>query len=162
MCSSDLGGRVLSVRERMEQHRANPTCNSCHRVIDPPGLALENFDVTGYWRNTDNGAPINPAGQLYDGSSIEGLAGLNAGLLKHADIIVLNFTQNLMTYAIGRRVEYYDMPSVRAIVREAASHDNRVSSFVLGVVNSPAFQMTKAPESLTEANVDSSSKQRHD
>jgi len=156
------GGRVLSVRERMEQHRANPTCNSCHRVIDPPGLALENFDVTGYWRNTDNGAPINPAGQLYDGSSIEGLAGLNAGLLKHADIIVLNFTQNLMTYAIGRRVEYYDMPSVRAIVREAASHDNRVSSFVLGVVNSPAFQMTKAPESLTEANVDSSSKQRHD
>ena len=114
-------GRLLSTRERMEQHRANPACNSCHRVIDPPGLALENFDVTGQWRVKDNGVADRPAGQLYDGTKMDGPAGLRAALLKHADLFVLSFTENLMTYALGRRVEHYDMPAVRAIVREAAA-----------------------------------------
>ena len=125
----------------MEEHRANPACVSCHRVIDPLGLALENFDVTGRWRIKDNGVPVDANGVLYDGTRMEGPAGLRQGLLKHQDMFVRSFTESLMTYAVGRRVEYYDMPAIRAIVRDAARHDNRMSSFVLGIVNSAAFRM---------------------
>ena len=114
--------RLLSVRERMEQHRANPQCNSCHRVIDPLGLALENFDVTGAWRIKDNGVPIDPSGTLYDGSAINGPVGLRQALLKRSDVVVTSFVQSLMTYAIGRRVEFFDMPTIRAIVRDAAKN----------------------------------------
>ena len=113
-------------------------------MIDPLGLALENFDVTGRWRIRDNGAPVDPAGELYDGTKMDGPAGLRAALLKHQDMFVLSFTENLMTYALGRRVESYDMPTVRAIVRDAAKDDNRLSAFILGVVKSPAFQMSRA------------------
>ncbi len=105
--------RLLSVRERMEQHRSNPQCTSCHRVIDPLGLALENFDVTGQWRIKDNGVTIDPSGTLYDGSSISGPAGLRQALLKRSDVVVSSFTESLMTYALGRRVEFYDMATVR-------------------------------------------------
>jgi uncharacterized protein DUF1588/uncharacterized protein DUF1592/uncharacterized protein DUF1585 len=136
--------RLLSVRERMEQHRANPQCNSCHRVIDPIGLALENFDVTGAWRIKDSGVPIDPAGTLYDGSPMSGPIGLRQALLKRSDVVITSFVQSLMTYAIGRRVEFYDMPAIRAIVRDAAKNENRMSSFILGVVNSRAFQMSRA------------------
>ena len=115
-----IGGKVLTVRERMEEHRKNPACTSCHRVIDPLGLALENFDVTGRWRIKDNGVPVDATGVLYDGTPMEGPAGLRAALLKHKDAFLLSFTENLMTYALGRRVEAYDMPAVRAIIREAA------------------------------------------
>lgn len=131
---------MLSTRERMEQHRANPACNSCHRVIDPLGLALDNFDVTGAWRIKDNEVPVDTAGELYDGTKISGPADLRAALLKHQDIVLRTFTRNLMTYALGRRVEYYDMPTIRSIVRQAAKNDNRFSSYVLGIVNSPAFR----------------------
>jgi mono/diheme cytochrome c family protein len=133
-------GKMLSTRERMEEHRKNPACTSCHRVIDPIGLALENFDPTGKWRIKDNEVPVDSAGVLYDGMKIEGPAGLREALLKHKDVFLQTFTENLMTYALGRRVEYYDMPTVRAIVRDAAQHDYRLSSFVLGIVNSPAFR----------------------
>jgi hypothetical protein len=136
-------GRLLTTRERMEQHRANPACSSCHRVIDPPGLALENFDVTGTWRIKDAGAPIDARGQLYDGTTMEGPLGLRDALLKHADIVLVSFTENLMTYALGRRVEYYDMPTVRAIVRDAARHDHRLSSFILGIASSAPFHMSR-------------------
>jgi mono/diheme cytochrome c family protein len=145
-------GKVLSVRERMEMHRANPQCNSCHRVIDPLGLALENFDVTGVWRIKDAGQPIDPVGDLYDGTKLDGPVALQKALLKHQDVIMLSFTESLMTYALGRRVEYYDMPTVRQIVRDAKAKDYRFSAFISGVANSSAFRMGRvAPAETTEA-----------
>jgi hypothetical protein len=138
-------GRLLTVRERMEEHRRNPACTSCHRVIDPLGLALENYDVTGAWRMKDSGTPVDAAGDLYDGSRIDGPDGLRAALLKRKDVFLRSFTESLMTYALGRRLEPFDMPAVRAIVRDAAAAEHRISSFVLGIVNSAAFQMRRAP-----------------
>ena len=142
--SAAEGGRRLTVRERMEQHRASPACSSCHRVIDPLGLALENFDVTGAWRIKDNGAPVDAAGELYDGTAVSSPADLREALLNRPTPLIRTFTENLMAYGIGRRIEYYDMPAVRAVTREAAANDNRLSAFILGVVNSPAFQMKRA------------------
>src|SRR5262245_39633522 len=141
---AETGGKRLTTRERMEEHRKNPSCNSCHRVIDPLGLALENFDVTGAWRIKDNEAPIDSVGDLYDGTKMNGPDGLREALLKHSDMVLRSFTENLLTYAIGRRVEYSDMPAVRAIIRDAGKHEYRLSSFILGVVNSGAFRMAKA------------------
>ena len=147
-----VGSRVLSVRERMEEHRSNPACTSCHRMIDPLGLALENFDPTGRYRIKDNGVPVDASGVMYDGTRIDGPRGLRAAILKHSDMFVRTFTESLLTYATGRRVEYYDMPTVRAIVRDAERNGNRVSAFILGVVNSPAFRMTKVePATTTQA-----------
>ena len=143
--------RLLSVRERMEQHRANPACNSCHKVIDPLGLALENFDPSGKWRIKDLGVPVDPTGVMYDGTTISGPADLRAALLKHKDAILLSFTESLLTYALGRQVEYYDMPTVRAIVREASKNEYRFSAFISGAVNSQAFRMTRASEVDTTA-----------
>jgi hypothetical protein len=136
--------RLLSVRERMEQHRSNPQCTSCHRVIDPIGLALENFDVTGQWRIKDNGVAIDPSGTLYDGSPINGPLGLRQALMKRSDVVVTSFAERLMTYALGRRTEFYDMPTIRGIVRDAAKSNYKMSSFILGVINSAAFQMSRA------------------
>jgi cytochrome c553 len=141
-------GKTLSVRERMEEHRKNPACASCHRVIDPLGLSLDNFDVVGAWRIKDNGVPVDTTGRLYDGAELSGPASLRQALLTHSDAIVRNFTENLMAYALGRRVEYYDQPSIRAIVEKASGNGNRFSSFVLGIVNSAAFQMSRT-ESTT-------------
>ena len=141
--------RSISVRQQMEVHRANPACMSCHQVIDPIGLALENFDVTGRWRIKDRGVPVDTSGRLYDGSMLDGPAGLRQALLGYSDAVLSNFTVNLMAYAVGRRVEYYDMPAVRAIVRDAAANEYRMSSFILGVVRSAAFQgnrQTTPPE----------------
>ena len=101
----EAAGKVLTVRERMEEHRKNPQCTSCHRVIDPLGLALENFDVTGKYRIKDAGMPVDPSGALYDGTPMSGPAGLRAALLKHQDAFLLSFTENLMTYALGRRID---------------------------------------------------------
>jgi hypothetical protein len=143
------GGKLLSVRERMEEHRKNPACTSCHRVIDPLGLALENFDATGAWRVKDNGVVIDATGDLYDGTKMSGPAGLRAALLKHKDVVVASFTESLMTYALGRRVEFYDMPAVRAIIREAQQNDYRISSFILGVAKSPAFRMSRVEREET-------------
>jgi hypothetical protein len=143
--------RVLSVRERMEQHRANPACNSCHKVIDPLGLALENFDPSGKWRIKDGGVTVDPKGVMYDGTALDGPADLRAALLKHQDAILLSFTESLMTYALGRQVEYYDMPTVRAIVRNAAKNGNRMSAFITGVIGSAAFQKARATAVETTA-----------
>ena len=140
---------MLTTRQRMEQHRANPQCNSCHRVIDPLGLALENFDVTGRWRIRDNGSLVDPVGDLYDGTKMTGPNGLRAALLKHQDMFFTSFTESLMTYSLGRRVEYFDMPAIRKIVRDAAKDNNRFSAYVLGVVNSRAFQMSRADDVTT-------------
>jgi hypothetical protein len=148
---AEAGDTFLTTRQRMEQHRANPQCNSCHRVIDPLGLALENFDVTGRWRIRDNGAPVDPVGDLYDGTKMDGPVGLRSALMKHQDMFMLSFTERLTTYALGRRVEYFDMPAIRKVIRDAAKDGNRFSAFVMGVVNSRAFQMSRAEAETTEA-----------
>ena len=147
------GGKTLSVRERMEQHRANPSCTSCHRVIDPLGLALEHYDVTGQYRIKDNGVPVDSTGELYDGTQMKGADGLRNALLKHKDALLTSFTESLMTYALGRHVEAFDMPTVRAINRDAAKQDFRISSFVQGIVKSQAFRMSRAnPATATDAD----------
>ena len=134
-------GRLLSVRERLERHRASPACASCHRMMDPIGLALERFDVTGARRLWDNGSPIDASGELWDGTPIRSAADLRNALLRRPAPIVRTFVENLMAYALGRRVEHYDMPAVREIARTAAAADNRLSAFILGVVRTPAFRM---------------------
>jgi hypothetical protein len=133
-------GKFLSVAEQMAMHRANPACRSCHVVIDPLGLALDNFDVTGAWRIKDRGVPVDPAGELYDGTPINGAADLRAALVARSDVVVTHFTEMLMAYALGRRVEYYDMPAIRQIVRDAEPQGYRLSSLILGVAKSAAFQ----------------------
>ena len=135
------GGRLLSVRERMELHRASPACSSCHRMMDPIGLALEHYDVTGARRIRDNGTPIDASGELYDGTPVRSAADLRTALLNRPIPFIRTFTENLMAYGLGRRLEYYDMPAVRDVVRAANANGNRLSAFVLGIVRSPAFQM---------------------
>ena len=138
--------KPLSVRERMQQHRANEPCASCHKIMDPLGFALENFDAVGAWRIHDSGYNIDPSGQLYDGTKVDGPVSLRAALVNHSDMFIRNFTDKLLTYALGRGTEYYDMPIVRAIDRDASRSDNRFSSIVLGIVKSVPFQMRKAEE----------------
>jgi hypothetical protein len=137
-------GRFLTVRERMEQHRANPACSSCHNVIDPIGLAFENFDVTGAWRARDGGNPVDPRAELYDGTPIQGVDGLRSALLGRPEVFYRIFTENMMAYALGRRVEYFDQPAIREITREAAKQDHRLSAYILGVVTTPAFRTSRA------------------
>ena len=137
-------GRFRTVRERLEEHRDNPRCVSCHRFIDPIGLALENFDVTGTWRVRDSNTPVETVGELYDGTPIHGPADLRAALLRRPESLVRNFTEYLMAYALGRRIEYYDMPAVRRIAREAGAEDYRLTAFIKGVVRSQPFRMASA------------------
>ena len=137
-------GRMLTTRERMEQHRANPTCNSCHRFMDPIGLALDNFGVTGKLRTRENGNPLDTRGELYDGTRIAGPADLRRALLNRPIPLIRTFTENLFAYALGRRVEHFDQPTVRAIARAAEADGYRMSSFIVGVVKSDAFRMQRA------------------
>jgi hypothetical protein len=142
-------GRLRTVRERMELHRASPACASCHRMIDPIGLALEHFDATGAWRIRDNGMPVDAASALYDGTPLAGPEDLRDALLKRSRVLIQNFTENLMTFALGRRLTAADMATVRAVARDAAAADDRFSAFVLGIVKTPAFRM-KSADDLTE------------
>jgi hypothetical protein len=144
--NSVSGERRLSVRERMEEHRSNPACSSCHRVIDPLGLALENYDVTGAWRIKDSGIPIDPSGDLYDGTPLNGPADLRKALLNRSQTFLTSFTENLMAYALGRRIEYYDQPTIRKVMQNAAQKDNKMSAFILGIINSAPFQMTQTDD----------------
>ena len=144
----DLDGRMLTTRERMELHRSNEVCKSCHRFMDPIGLALDNFDVTGQWRIKENGIPLDTRGELYDGTPLTSPADLRNALLNLPESVLRNFTANLLAYGLARRAEYYDMPTVRAITRDAETKGNRISAFVLGVVNSPAFRMAKAEDAV--------------
>ena len=139
-----VDGRFLTVRERLERHRAVPACSSCHRFIDPIGIALENFDVTGTWRVRDTGTPVETLGELYDGTPLEGPGDLINALLRRPESLARTFATNLMAYALGRRVEYYDMPAVRRIARAAAEDDYRLSAFVKEVVRSEPFRMSMA------------------
>ena len=137
-------GKFLSVAEQLAMHRASPACSSCHNVIDPIGLSLDNFDVTGAWRIKDRGVLVNPAGELYDGTKLNGAGDLRAALLARSDVVLTHFTEQLMAYALGRRVEYYDMPTIRRIVREAKARDYRMASLILGVTKSAAFRTARA------------------
>ena len=138
------GEEPQSLRARLELHRRAPTCASCHRVMDPLGFALENFDGVGEWRVKEPGGAIDPGGQLADGSAIDGPVALRKALLKRPEMFARTLTQKLMTYGLGRGVEYQDKPLVRAIARDAAQHNYRFSSLVLGIVKSAPFQMKKA------------------
>jgi mono/diheme cytochrome c family protein len=143
--------KPLTMRERMEQHRANPVCAACHKAMDPMGLALENFDAVGAWRTDDNGEPIDASGKLPDGTTIDGATGLRQALLKQPDVFVTTVTEKLLTYALGRGLEPEDMPAVRAVVRQAEREDYRFVSLIAGVVDSTPFRMRKAE--LKEAEV---------
>jgi hypothetical protein len=143
------GVKHLPVRERLEQHRSNPTCAACHRMMDPIGFALENFDVVGLWRINDSSVPIDPSGQLVDGTEVNGPASLRQALLGRSDLFTQKFTQDLLMYGTGRVLQYYDMPSVRAIERAASADNHRFSSIVLGIVRSAPFQMRRAEPATT-------------
>jgi hypothetical protein len=134
-------GKPHSLRERMEAHRANPVCAGCHQVMDPIGFALENFDATGRWRATDDGAPVDASGILFDGTRVNGPVAVREMLTARPNLFVGVMTEKLLTYALGRGLEYYDMPTVRNIVHEAAAKDYRFSTLVAGIVNSPPFRM---------------------
>jgi hypothetical protein len=133
--------KVSTLRQRLELHRANDVCASCHNVMDPVGLALENFDLIGKWREQDGDAPIDAEGILVDGTTLSGPADVRKALLDRSEAFMTTVTEKLLMYAVGRPVEYYDMPAVRSIVRAAAQNDNRFSSVVLGIVRSAPFQM---------------------
>jgi hypothetical protein len=140
--------RPMTMRERMEQHRANPVCASCHKVMDPIGFALENFDAVGAWRDRDGRAPIDASGLFIDGSRIDGPVALRQAVLRHPENFVTTLTEKLLVYALGRGIDYRDMPTVRAIVRDASRQNYRFSSLVFGIVRSAPFQkrMAVAPE----------------
>jgi uncharacterized protein DUF1588/uncharacterized protein DUF1592/uncharacterized protein DUF1585 len=142
-------GRALTVRERMETHRSNPVCASCHRVMDPLGFSLENFDAIGQWRTKEPGGAVDAAGQLADGSSVNGPVSLREALLKRPDQFVGTMTEKLLTYALGRGLEPNDMPVIRAIVRDAARDHYRFGSIVMGIVRSAPFQQRKAAEQVS-------------
>jgi mono/diheme cytochrome c family protein len=140
-----------TLRQRMEEHRKNPVCSSCHKMMDPLGFALENFDPLGQWRDTDDGSRIDAAGLMLDGKKFEGITGLRAAILDRPEVFAETLTEKLLTYALGRGVEYYDMPAVRQIVHAAAKGDYRFMQLVLGVVKSAPFQM-RLPASAAVAS----------
>jgi cytochrome c553 len=139
------GERPKTMREQMEEHRANPACATCHKVMDPIGFALENFDAVGAWRAKDGLNAIDASGQLVDGTSINGVVELRDSITRHPDLFASTLTEKLLTYGLGRGLDYYDMPVVRKIVRDAAGDNYRFSSLVLGIVRSTPFQMRAAP-----------------
>ncbi|PYS38311.1 MAG: hypothetical protein DMG14_18145, partial [Acidobacteria bacterium] len=132
-----------TMRQRMEEHRANPACASCHRMMDPIGFALENFDGIGKWRTTEAAQRLDASGQLVDGTKIDGVASLREALLRYSPQFVRTVTEKLLTYALGRGVDYENMPTVRSIVREAAKSDYRFSALLFEIVKSAPFQMNR-------------------
>jgi len=135
----------LPMRERLAAHRTNAVCANCHRTIYPVGFSLESFNAIGQWRDHEaDDLPLDVSGALPGAGEIRGVSGLEDGLLKRPELFVATLTEKLLTFALGRGVEYYDAPAVRRIVREAARDDNRFSSLILGIVKSTPFQMRKA------------------
>jgi hypothetical protein len=137
-------GKSLSMRERLAEHRANPACSGCHKLMDPVGFAMENYDAVGRWRAAEDGKPIDNSGGLPDGSKFDGVVGLQKALLSRPDLFASKFTEKLLTYALGRGVGYYDAPAVRGVVKQAQATDYKFSSFILGIVNSTPFQMRRS------------------
>jgi hypothetical protein len=139
--AGNQGGRLLTTRERMEKHRSSPTCYSCHQFMDPIGLALDNFDVTGRWRIRENTAPLDTRGVFYDGTPVSKPSELTAVVLKRPIPLVRSFTEQLLAYGIGRPVQYFDQPTIRAITKAAERDGYKVSALIVGVVKSDVFQM---------------------
>ncbi len=139
-----IDGKTLTTRERMEIHRRNPTCRTCHQYMDPMGLALDNFDVTGRWREREFSMPLDTKGTLYDGQTVTSTKTLTDALMKRPIPLMRAFAENLMAYGLGRRIEDYDQPTIRAIVKQAESQDYRLSSFIMGIVKSSAFLNKRA------------------
>jgi len=135
----------LTMRQQMEKHRASPACAACHKLMDPIGFALENFDAIGAWRSHDVGTVIDASGQLSDGTDVDGAVTLRQAIVKRTDVFVRTMTERLMTYALGRGLTHHDMPVVRAIVGQSARQDYRFSTLVLGIINSSPFQMRIKP-----------------
>jgi mono/diheme cytochrome c family protein len=148
----NTGGVPLSMRERMAQHRASPVCAGCHRVMDPIGFSLENFDAVGQWRVKDGQAAIDARDTVYDGTKIDGAVGLRNFLLSRQSVVVQTMTEKLLGYSLGRALGYYDMPAVRTILRDASREDNRFSSIVMGIISSAPFQMRMTPAEAVEAS----------
>ena len=132
------------MRERMAEHRANPACAGCHKLMDPIGFSLENYDAVGRWRAAEDGKAIDSSGGLPDGSNFEGVTGLQQALLSRPELFVATVTEKLLTYALGRGIEYYDAPVVRKVLAGTRTNDFRFSSMILGVVNSTPFQMRRS------------------
>jgi hypothetical protein len=137
--------RPMTVREKLELHRANPTCAACHRIMDPIGFSLEHFDLDGRWRDRDGASPIDASGQLVDGTTLNGVIDLRAALLARSDSFMTSLIERLLTYALGRRVEFYDQPAIRKILRESKRTDYHFSAIVLGIVQSLPFRMQTDP-----------------
>jgi hypothetical protein len=139
-------GKVLTMRERMEEHRANPACANCHKLMDPIGLSMENFDAIGGWRNRDGstvtslGTPIDASGELMDGTKVDGVVALRKALVRDPEVFAGTVTEKLLIYALGRGLAHYDMPALRSIVRDSAKQNYRFSSLILGIVKSTPFQ----------------------
>jgi hypothetical protein len=150
---NEPGGVPQSVRQRLESHRVNPVCASCHDILDPLGLALENFDAVGQWRVREPGGDVDATGALADGTPVTGVVDLRKALLEKPERFASVVTEKLMTYALGRGLEYYDMPRVRSIVESAADQDFAFSALVMGIATSDAFRMKQiqAPETPTNA-----------
>jgi mono/diheme cytochrome c family protein len=137
-------GKVLTMRERMAAHRVNQPCAGCHRLMDPVGFSLENYDAIGRWRTTEQDMPIDSSGSLPDGSQFVSVSGLRAALLSRPELFVTTLTEKLLTYGLGRGLDYYDAAAVRKIVRDARNHDYRFASLISGIVNSTPFQMRRS------------------
>jgi hypothetical protein len=133
----------LSVRERLAEHRSNPTCATCHDMMDPVGFALENFDAVGRWRSLEEGKPVDATGGLPDGSKFTGVSGLEEGLVNHPEVFATTVAEKLLTFALGRGVEYYDGPAIRKIVHDARATDYRLSSIIVGLTQSTPFTMRR-------------------
>jgi hypothetical protein len=135
--------KTMTIRERLSEHRKNPTCAGCHRLMDPVGFALENYDAVGRWRTVDAGERIDASGTFFDGTPFRGVGDLQNAILAHPEFFVTTLSEKLLTFALGRGVEHYDAPAIRKIVRDAARDDYRFASIVMGVVNSMPFQNRK-------------------
>jgi len=139
------GEKPKTLREQLAEHRADPVCASCHKVMDPVGFALENFDAVGAWRTQEPGGRIDASGQLADGTRVDGVVTLRNAILDKPDLFVATMTEKLMIYALGRGIDARDMPAVRAVMRDAAAHDYRFSSIVLGIARSAPFRLRTTP-----------------
>jgi hypothetical protein len=155
------GQRPRTMREQMAEHRANPACANCHKAMDSIGFAMENFDAIGAWRAQDSGNPIDASGELADGTKINGVVSLRKALISRPELFAGTLTEKMLTYALGRPLEYYDMPVVRGIVQSAARSDYRFSSLITGIVKSEPFEMKRALET-DGAGVTTASVQRSD
>ena len=138
-----------SVREKMESHRQNEPCRSCHQLMDPIGLALENYDAIGQWRTKDAGSPVDANGKMYDGTPLDGPVTLRKAVLNHSDAYIGTFTERLLSYALGRVLDHRDMPMLRGIQHDAAQNGNRFSAFVFAVAKSAPFQMRRAEAAVS-------------